>query len=107
MHATDRYHSHRGGSSDYRWSAPVSRSSSSASKKRVERSDSLSKDKTASISPHNVMSGEEGNIKEMGSVEKKRFKILNPLERKGLTQKQKELEEKIGLNPFIPSLAIF
>lgn len=99
MNATHHYNFQRGRTTDNRWHAPASRSSSSASKKREEHPDSRLREKTASLSPNNVRAyGEDGEIKEMGS-EKKKFKVLNALERMGLAQQQKELEEKIKRNP--------
>lgn len=87
------------GSSDYGRQTPASgSSSSSASKKRGDR-DSVSEDKTASLSPHTMLSPEEGGIRKTDSAEKKRFTVLNSLERKGLTQTQKELEKEIVRNP--------
>lgn len=101
-HSSSAHFSPSQGSSDYTRLTPVSRPSSSysASKKREERPDSLSKDKTASLSPHAVLhSGEEGEIGETGSAEKRRFTVLNTLERKGLTQRQIELEQEIARHP--------
>lgn len=81
-------------------SAPNSVAAAPSKQQKRGRSDSLTTDKSGRLFPHAVLrNGDKSETKNSEHSEKKKYKILNDLERRGLAQKRRELEIEIARKP--------